>query len=61
MGIAWLSATCDSTGRYRSSVNEYLGNDATTASVCNLLHIYIDNRHDMLLTLTGDNVKIFSN
>ena len=47
MGIAWLSATCDSTGRYRSSVNEYLGNDATTASVCNLLHIYnyiiIDN------------------
>ena len=40
VGIAWVSATCDSTGRYRSSVNEYLGNDATSASVCNLLHIY---------------------
>ena len=40
VGIAWVSATCDSTGRYRSSVNEYLGNDATSASVCNLLPIY---------------------
>ena len=60
VGIAWLSATCDSTGRYRSSVNEYLGNDATTASVCNLLHIYIDNTHDIiLLTLTGDILKKF--
>ena len=49
MGIAWLSATCDSTGRYRSSVNEYLGNDATTASVCNLLPIYNDNDNNFAI------------
>merc|ERR1711936_457066 len=33
VGIAWLRGTCDRTGRYRSSVNEYLENDATTAII----------------------------
>ena len=36
VGIAWVSSTCYWSQQYRSSVNEYLGNDATSASVCNL-------------------------
>ena len=37
MGIAWLQGTCDPGGFGRSSVNEYLGDDATTASVSQYL------------------------
>ena len=33
VGIAWISGTCDPEGYGRTSVNEYLGNDAVTASV----------------------------
>ena len=35
IGIAWVGSTCYWSSQYRSSVNEYLGNDATSASVCN--------------------------
>ena len=35
VGIAWLSGTCDTTRFGRSSINEYLGNDAVTAQVRN--------------------------
>ena len=33
VGIAWLSGTCNSNRFVRSSVNEYLGNDAVSGSV----------------------------
>ena len=36
VGIAWLSGTCDSTRYGRSSINEYLGNDAVTGSVSSI-------------------------